>query len=104
MDIKYALTDQTILFSQRKNLCLYESAYTLKRSSKWPLFIFIFSDLALMILKRILPKYVQLNGLKLNGALDKFSITLQFWGSKMQNTKFEEKKGLSAVFNELKYR
>ena len=42
-------------------------------------------------------KYVQLNRLKLNGALEEFSITLQFLGSKMQK-KNEENKGFESSF------
>ena len=34
------------------------------------------------------PKYVHLNGLKLSGALKKFSITSRFLGSKMQKSTF----------------
>ena len=39
-------------------------SHTLKWSSKWPLFNFIFSDLALMLLKWILLENVNFNGLK----------------------------------------
>ena len=41
---------------------------------------------------------VQFNGLKLSGTLEEFSITLQFWGSKMQKKKFEENKGFESIF------
>ena len=44
------------------------------------------------------------NGLKLSGALEVFSITLQFLGSKMQKKKLKKIRGLSAVFYEMKYR
>ena len=54
-----------------------------KRTSKWPLF-----NLALTILKYFLHKYVHCNGLKLSGALEEFSITSQFLGSKMQKLIF----------------
>ena len=43
------------------------------------------------------------NGLKLSGDLEEFSITSQFWGSKMQNSNFKKIRGLSAVFFKLKY-
>ena len=59
-------------------------SHTLKWSSKWPLINFLFSDLALMLLKWILPEYVHFNGLKLSGALKEFSITSQFLGSKIK--------------------
>ena len=59
-------------------------SHTLKRSSKWPLFNFIFSNLALMLLKWILPEYMHFNGLKLSGALKEFSILSQFLGSKIK--------------------
>ena len=43
---------------------------------------------------------MQFNGLKLSGALEEFSITLQFLGSKMQKKKkkLKKKRVLSAVF------
>ena len=52
---------------------------------------------------------MQFNGLKLSGALDEFSIILQFLGSKMQKNKKKQQilkkiRVLSAVFYELKYR
>ena len=53
---------------------------------------------------KILPKYVHFNGLKLSGALEEFSITSQFLGSKMQKSIFEENKGFECIFFILKYR
>ena len=50
---------------------------------------------------------MQFNGLKLSGALEEFSFTLQFLGSKMQKKKkkkIEKIRGLSAVFYVLKHR
>ena len=38
------------------------------------------------------------NGLKLSGALEEFSITFQFWGSKCKNQIFEENKGFACIF------
>ena len=38
------------------------------------------------------------NGLKLSGALEEFSISSQFLGSKMQKYFFKKIRGLSAVF------
>ena len=49
-----------------------------------------------MIEKCFLPKYVRFDGLKLSGALEKFYITSQFLGSKMQKIKFLKK--ISAFF------
>ena len=37
-----------------------------------------------MILKLILPKYLHFNGPKISGALEEFSITSRFFGSKIQ--------------------
>ena len=45
-----------------------------------------------MIMKLFLPNYVQFTGLKISGALEEFSITLQVFGSKMQKLNFEENK------------
>ena len=64
-------------------------SHTLKRSSKRPLFYFIFSELALMLLKWILLEYVHFNGLKC--CFERVSITSQFWGSKMQKLKYLKK-------------
>ena len=48
---------------------------------------------------------MHINGLKLSGALEEFSITLGFLGSKIQKINFLKKiSALSAVFIELKYR
>ena len=44
-----------------------------------------------------MPKYVQLNGLKLRGTLEEFSITLQFSGSKIQKI-MKKIRVLSAFF------
>ena len=38
------------------------------------------------------------NGLKLSGALEEFSFTSQFLGSKMQNQIFEENIGFECIF------
>ena len=68
-------------------------------------FNFSFSDLALMILKLIFAQLCTINGLKLGGALEEFSITAQFLG--LKNAKINSLKKmrvLSAVFFELKYR
>ena len=42
-------------------------------------------------MKWFLPNYVHFNGLKLSGALEEFSITSQFLGSKMQKIIFSRK-------------
>ena len=47
---------------------------------------------------------MQFNGLRLSGALEEFSITLQFLGSKMNKKKMKKIMVLSAVFYILKYR
>ena len=55
-------------------------------------------------IEMILPKYVHFNGQKLNSALEEFSITSQFLGSKKQNINFLQKRSvLSADFIKLKY-
>ena len=41
---------------------------------------------------------MQLNGLKLSGELEDYSFILQFFGSKMQKTNFEENKGFKRSF------
>ena len=46
----------------------------------------------------IFAKYVHFNGLKLSGALEKFSNTSCFLGSKMQNLLFEENKRFERRF------
>ena len=56
-----------------------------------------------MRLKRILPKYVHFNGLKLNGALEEFSITSQFCAQKCHFF-LKKIRVLRAIFFELKYR
>ena len=44
------------------------------------------------------------NGIELSGALEEFSITSRFGGSKCKNISFEENKRVECIFIELKYR
>ena len=70
--------------------CTYIYMYT-KTKFEVATFQLHFSDLTLMTLKRILPKNVQFNGLKLCGAFEEISITLQFLCSKMQKNRILKK-------------
>ena len=67
---------------------------------------FHFSNLTLMILNFFLPKYVQLNGLKLSGALEEFLSLYNFLVQKCKKTHKSLKKirVSSALFYEVKYR
>ena len=72
---------------------------TLKRSSKWPLFNFIFSDLALILLKWIFDQLCAFQWTKFKWCFERVFYHFTIFGSKMLNSNFLKKiRVLSAFF------
>ena len=79
--------------------------YTLKRSSKWPLFNFIFSDLALMILKWFFANRRAFQWTKVKWCFGRvFYHFRKFWAQKCKNQIFWRKWGFKVPFLEMQWR
>ena len=79
-----------------KSICILAS--TLNRSSKWPLFNFVFLPKRKWYWNECLLKCVHLNGLKLSDVLKEFCISLRLFGSKMQKSNYWRKLAFWAQF------
>ena len=80
------------------------SVYTLKRNSKWPRFNFVFSDLALMILKWIFAQICAIQWTKVKWCIGRVFFHLTIFSFKNvptpppQKKKNEENKGFECIF------
>ena len=87
---EHSLTDTTL-------------TYTLKRSSKWPLFNFIFSDLVLLLLKWIFAQICAFQWSNVKRCFNRVFYHFTIFGFKMQKQSLKKIRVLGHFF-ELKYR